>query len=220
MSLIKDCRFFCSWSGGKDSCLALYRAIEEGGRPRFLLTMLTEGGQVSRSHGLPLALLQEQSSALGIRLVVRDGSWDGYEAAFISALRELKKDGVEFGVFGDIDLEAHREWTERVCSVVGIRSYQPLWQKGRSDLLEEFFEAGFKATIVAVKDGVLDRRFLGKVLNADIVRQFTDAGVDACGENGEYHTVVTDGPIFSARLCLNVKKQVLRNGYWFLEVSI
>ena len=220
MIAIKDRSFFCSWSGGKDSCLALYYAIGQGGRPRFLLTMLTEDGQRSRSHGLPITLLQKQASALGIWLIVRSTSWDDYEQTLTSALLEFKKGGVEAGVFGDIDLEAHRQWTQRVCSVADIQSYQPLWKKPRRDLLDELLDAGFKATIVAVKNGVLDKQFLGKILDADTICDIEKTSIDICGEQGEYHTVITDGPIFSTPLDLNTKKQILRDGYWFLDVDV
>lgn len=217
--LIKDCPFFCSWSGGKDSCLALYRAIQEGGQPRLLLTMLTEDGERSRSHGLPVSLIRKQALALGIPLVVRTASWDDYEATFISALCDFKKKGIEAGVFGDIDINAHREWVERTCSLATVQSYHPLWKKVRRDLLEELLEVGFKATIIAVKEGVLDRRFLGQVLHGDVITEIESAGVDASGERGEYHTVVTNGPIFSSEIHLKKKEQVLRDGYWFLDVS-
>ena len=217
---IKNRTFFCSWSGGKDSCLAFYRAVGQSGRPRFLLTMLTEDGQRSRSHALPINLLQKQASALGIQLIVRSTSWDDYEKTFISTLLEFKKDGVQAGVFGDIDLEAHRQWTQRVCSVADIQSYQPLWKESRRDLLDELVGAGFKATIVAVKNDVLDKQFLGKTLDTDAIREIEKTGIDICGEEGEYHTVITDGPIFSTPLELNTKKQILRDGYWFLEVDV
>ena len=114
MILTKNSPFFCSWSGGKDSCLALYNAICQGGKPRFLLTMLVEDGKRSRAHGLPVTVLEKQDSAMGIPLRVRSTSWDDYEQTFISALMEFKKDGVQAGVFGDIDLEAHLQWTQRV----------------------------------------------------------------------------------------------------------
>ena len=219
MTSIKGCPFFCSWSGGKDSCLAMYHAMREGGRPRFLLTMLTEDNERSRSHGLPVTLIRKQALALGIPLVVRATSWDDYEVTFLSALREFKRQGVEAGVFGDIDIDAHREWVEQVCCSATIRPYQPLWKQARRRLLEELFETGFKATIVVVKEGTLDRRFLGKTLDADVVSEIEEMGIDSSGEQGEYHTVVTDGPIFSAPLHLDMKRQVLRDGYWFLEVS-
>jgi len=212
--------FFCSWSGGKDSCLALYRAIKEGGRPRLLLTMLTEGGERSRSHGLHITVIENQAEALGIPLITRSATWNDYEREFISALCELKKDGIESGVFGDIDIDDHRKWVERVCSSASIKPYLPLWEKARRGLLEELLEAGFTITIVAVQDGVLDKRFLGKVLNASVIEEIEREGIDASGEEGEYHTVVTDGPIFSHPIHLEIGKQVLHDGYWFLNVSV
>ena len=220
VSMIKDCSFFCSWSGGKDSCLSLYRAIKEGGRPRFLLTMLREEGERSRSHGLPVNLIRQQASSLGVPVVVRSSSRDDYEKVFFSALCEIKEEGVEVGVFGDIDLEVHREWVERVCSSGGVSPYFPLWQEDRRVLLEELLEAGFKATIVSVKEDVLDRDFLGKTLNMEVIKEMESVGIDASGEAGEYHTVVTDGPIFSTPLRLEEKGQIFRQGYWFLDVSV
>jgi uncharacterized protein (TIGR00290 family) len=212
--------FFCSWSGGKDSCLALYRAIKEGGRPRLLLTMLTEGNERSRSHGLPVNLIQKQASALGIPLVTRAATWDSYEREFISALREIKKEEIAVGVFGDIDLEDHRKWVERVCASAAIQPYHPLWKKERHDLLKELLEAGFTAMIVAAKDGVLDKRFLGRTINEDVIKDIVGEGIDASGEGGEYHTVVIDGPIFSHPINLEMGDQVLRDGYWFIDVSV
>jgi len=181
--------------------------------------MLREDGERSSSHGLPVSLIRTQASALGIPLVVRCASWDDYEAAFACALRELKERGIEAGVFGDVDIDAHREWVERVCGCAGIRPYHPLWKRPRRALLGQFVEAGFKAVIVVVKEGVLDRRFLGKSLDADVVREIEALGIDASGEGGEYHTVVTDGPIFSVPLGLHVRAQVVRDGYCLLDVA-
>ena len=161
MASIEGKDFFCSWSGGKDSCLALHRAIQKGGRPRCLLTMMTEDGHRSRSHGLPLSLLERQASLLQIPLVTRSASWDAYEAVFGAALAELRQTGIEAGVFGDIDLEHHGQWVARVCSTAGIQPFQPLWKQRRRDLVDEFLGAGFQAIIVAVKEGVLDRSLLG-----------------------------------------------------------
>jgi uncharacterized protein (TIGR00290 family) len=211
--------FFCSWSGGKDSCLALYRAIQEKGRPQVLLTMLTEGGERSRSHGLPLTFIQKQACALGIRLISRAASWQDYETTFVSALGAIKKEGIEIGVFGDIDIDSHREWVERVCGSARIRPYHPLWKKARRDLLKEFLAAGFQATIIAVKDELLGPQFLGRTLDAEAVRELEQAGVDASGEGGEYHTVVTAGPLFSSPLPFRLKGQALRDGYRFADIS-
>ncbi len=95
--------FFCSWSGGKDSCLALYHAIENGGNPHSLLTILSEDGATSRSHALPKPLIEKQARSLGLKPVFRSASWKQYEAEFIAALQEFKRSGIEVGVFGDID---------------------------------------------------------------------------------------------------------------------
>lgn len=220
MDPIKNKKFFCSWSGGKDSCLALYRAIQQGGKSEVLLTMMVEDGKRSRSHGLPDTVIQSQAEALGLQSFVRSTSWDGYEQTFVSVLREFKEQDITCGIFGDIDLEAHREWVERICSSVGIQAYEPLWQNARRDLLDEFMQLGFKATIVAVNQGALDNSFLGRTLNRQVIADLESAGVDASGEEGEYHTVVTDGPIFSRPVDLQFKGQVVREGYCFLDVSL
>jgi uncharacterized protein (TIGR00290 family) len=181
--------------------------------------MLREDGKRSRSHGLPVSLIQKQALALDIPLVVRATSWDNYEETFISATREFKKEGIESGIFGDIDLEPHREWVERVCSSVNIHPYEPLWKKKRRDLLKELFEIGFKAVIVSViKEDTLDKKFLGKTLDANLVREIKKSGIDASGEEGEYHTVITNGPIFSSPIHIEIKGQILRSGYWFLNI--
>lgn len=217
---MEDRGFFCSWSGGKDSCLALYRATREGGRPRFLVNMLEDDGRSSRGHGLPVEVLGQQALSIGVPLVARATSWEGYESAFLSVLEEHKGEGVEAGVFGDIELEEHREWLSRVCSIAGVEPHFPLWGMRRNDLLEELFDTGFIATIVAVKEGVLDNRFLGRTLDGALLREFEELGIDACGEEGEYHTVVTDGPIFSTPLLLKTCDRILRDRQWRLNVTL
>jgi diphthine-ammonia ligase len=220
MKSIKNYPFFCSWSGGKDSCLALYYAIQNGGMPKALLTMLREDGERSRSHGLPVNLIQRQAQNLNIPIFVKKTSWNDYEKVFLSTLHEFKKDGIEYGVFGDIDLEPHLEWVERVCSSAMIQPYEPLWKKARLDLLHDFFNLGFTARIVAVKQGVLDTSFLGQILNEQLVKEMEEIGIDASGEKGEYHTVVTDGPIFSSAIHLELKEQFVYEGYCFLDTSV
>ena len=131
-------------------------------------------------------------------------------------MRDFEEGHIAAGVFGDIDIEAHKEWTERVCSLVSMESYEPLWQKERAYLLEALVSLGFKATIVSLKNGVLDKSFLGKTLDRDTIKEITHTGIDPSGENGEYHTVVTDGPIFSCPIKVNLREPALKNGYWFL----
>ena len=180
--------------------------------------MLDESGARSRSHGLALDILQTQASSLGIPLVTRTASWDEYEATFIAALQELKNVGVKAGVFGDIDLEDHRLWEEKVCAAAGIEPRLPLWKTQRTRLLNEFLALGFKAMVIATSDEKMGREYLGRTLDAELIREFDRMGIDLCGEEGEYHTVVTDGPIFSQPLKLRRGEQTLCSGYWFLDV--
>ncbi len=216
---VKDNPFFCSWSGGKDACLALYLAMQEGGIPRYLVTMEYEDGGASRGHRIPIDLIGKQASSIGVPLITRKTSWEGYESALLSILEGLRKEGVETGVFGDIDLEEHRVWIERVCSSVDMNACLPLWGKSRSELIDELLGAGFKATIIAVREDDLDRRFLGKTLDEDLIQEFTELGIDISGEAGEYHTIVTDGPIFSTPLVLEAKGEFFYDHHWFLDVS-
>ncbi len=213
-------QFFCSWSGGKDSCLALHRSIEQGLRPSVLLTMLTESGERSRSHGLSVEILETQAKALGMRLVTVRTSWDNYERNFIAAARELVDEGMSIGVFGDIDLAQHREWVEKTCSKVYVKPLLPLWNTEREILLEEFLSSGFEAIIVSVKDGVLGERWLGRTLDRNMIELFRSSGIDPSGEAGEYHTCVVDGPMFSESVRLKKGEHVLRDGYWFLDLSV
>jgi diphthine-ammonia ligase len=220
MDSINRKNFFCSWSGGKDSCLALYRSIKNGGNPKALLTMMVENGKRSRSHGLPHDVIQSQADALGIPSLVRSTSWDDYEQTFVTTLKHFKEQNIEHGVFGDIDLAPHLEWVERVCSSVGIQAYEPLWQTARQKLLDEFLQLGFKSTIVAIKQDALDNSFLGRTLDKFAISDLKNAGIDASGEEGEYHTIVTDGPIFSRKLDIELNDEVVRNGYSFLDISL
>jgi uncharacterized protein (TIGR00290 family) len=188
---------FCSFSGGKDSCLALWRARQEGLDVRTLLVMMNESGERSRSHGLPRALLQRQADALGARLVTGAAGWRDYEASFLVLLRELRAEGHEVGVFGDIDLVPHREWEEKVCAATGLRAHLPLWQEARADLAREVHALGFRAVVVCVDSRFLEDSFAGREYDEQFLADLPP-GVDLCGENGEFHTFVYDGPGFTA----------------------
>jgi diphthine-ammonia ligase len=211
--------FFCSWSGGKDSSLALHHAILGGGKPRYLLTMMSDDGHGSRSHGLPRSLLEEQARRLGIPIVFRAASWTEYENVFSAALEDFRAKGITDGVFGDIDIQDHRDWCQRVCSARGIRARHPLWQRPRRELLEEFIALGFQATLVVVQADKMGPVWLGRSIDARAIQELEQLGVDPSGELGEYHTVVTDGPIFHAGLKLIPREPVLHDGHWFLSVS-
>ncbi len=217
MDFIDGRSFFCSWSGGKDSCLALYHAIHNGGKPKFLFTMMAEDGERSRSHGLLRSLLEQQSQRLGIPIVLRSAPWDQYEGVFLDALREFKKGGIETGVFGDIDVDANREWVRRVCRETGVEPYHPLWKQARRTLLNEFMDLRFKATVVVIRNDKLSPHFLGSEIDQRTITEMEEAGIDASGELGEYHTVVTDGPIFSSKIALKIRGRKIQDEYSFLD---
>lgn len=211
---------FCSWSGGKDSAFALHEAVRAGARPRLLLSMMVEGGERSRSHGLSRQLLSAQAAALGLPIRFGAASWDAYTAEFQRLLvEEAASAEVGIGVFGDIDLEEHREWVERVCQGAGVGACLPLWQRDRRAFMEELLEAGFEAVIVAVRDGVLPAELLGRTIDAELVAAIEREGADAAGENGEYHSLVVAGPLFERRLEIELGETVLRDGVWFLDVA-
>ena len=167
---------FVSWSGGKDCCLACYRAGASGLQIRYLVNMVTGDGKRSRSHGLKAKWLEMQSQAIGIPLIQRRTEDSNYEAEFKSVLRSLKREGVSAGIFGDIDFSPHREWIERVCSETGIVSYLPLWGEDQKRILKEFIDLGFQAVVVATRADLLGEEWLGRKIDPDFVAELGKLG--------------------------------------------
>jgi len=177
--------------------LALHRALAAGWRVEALLAMFDEGGERSRSHAIPLHLMQAQADALGIALVVGRAGWAGYEMEFTAQLRRFAAQGLTHGLFGDIDLQPHRDWEERVCAAAGLHAELPLWQEPRRALVDELLALGYRARVVCVDARFLGEGFCGREFDAAFLADLPE-GVDACGENGEFHTFVFDGPRFAA----------------------
>ncbi|WP_373048949.1 diphthine--ammonia ligase [Vulgatibacter sp.] len=219
MESIEGKRFFTSWSGGKDACLATWRMVRAGGLPRALLTICREDGARSRSHGLSPAVLRAQADALGLPLHLRAASWSDYEEEFVDALRALRASGIEAGVFGDIEGEAHRGWVERVCARADIEAHLPLWGNERRALVGEFIEAGFEARLVVARQGHLEAGHLGRRFDTDLLAELRARGVDVAGEGGEFHTVVTGGPLFRSPISLREGRRELHSGCFFLELE-
>ncbi len=211
---------FCSWSGGKESALALYRARRSGFAVTRLINMVTEDGTHSRTHGLEADLLSLQAEAIGIPLVQRRTTWNGYEEEFKKVLSGFRADGILRGIFGDIDMDEHRAWVERVCSECNLRPSLPLWLEERENLLSEFIDEGFKAVIVAVDRRYLDDTWIGREIDRAFVNDLKALGgdVDLCGERGEYHSFVYDGPIF--RRPVPFERGTIRSTeeYFFLDI--
>jgi uncharacterized protein (TIGR00290 family) len=184
-----------SWSGGKDSCLALWRAQKLGISVTHLLTALDESGLKTRSHGVNKSLIHCQGQSLGIYNEFISASWQNYEEEFIAKLIQLSDEGITQAIFGDIDLIAHRDWEEKVCAAANIVATLPLWNENRLALVTEFLDAGFKARVTCVDGRFLDESFVGVEFDTQFLDRLPGV-VDACGENGEFHTFVYDGPNF------------------------
>ena len=210
---------FVSWSGGKDSCLSCYRAVKNGLNIRYLVNMASEDGKRSRSHGLSNKVLRMQSEAIGIPLVQRQTTWEDYETKFLNMLKTLKQDGITDGVFGDIDLDEHRQWVEATCAKAAVTPHLPLWMESQDSILEDFYAQGFESIVIATKADLLGKEWLGRKIDLDFINDLKKTkGVTPCGEAGEYHTLVIDGPLFRKRLEISKTRKVLREGHWFLEV--
>lgn len=213
-------RFFTSWSGGKDSCFALMKAHEQGHSPIVLFNMMNENNMVSRSHAIPKAVLEKQADMIDLPLVTKPASWESYETIFIETLKELKSDYlINVGVFGDIDLQAHRDWEEKVCDIAGIEAILPLWQRNRKALVHEMIDAEIEAHIVSCNE-VMGEKFLGRKIDRNLIIELEEIGVDACGENGEYHTLVINMPFFKNRIDITFGKRSHIGNYWFIEMNL
>jgi uncharacterized protein (TIGR00290 family) len=216
---LKRLTAFSSWSGGKDSCHALYRALAEGHEVCALLTMLHEGGAFSRAHGTSRALHERQAEALGLSIHFKSATWEGYEEAFKAEVAQLKSAGIAAGVFGDIDLQEHRDWVEKVCGELAITPLLPLWQEDHAALAREFIGLGFRAVIISVRKGTLPEEWLGRELDHAAIDEMTEMGVDPAGENGEYHTFVYDGPLFGRAVSFRPGAVTEVDGYTWLNLG-
>ena len=212
--------FLCSWSGGKDCCTALYRALDMGAGPARLLAMLNDNGERCRAHGLTADVLEAQAAGMRLPVYIGRANRDDYETAFKEGLRRLAADGAEVAVFGDIDCYPHVEWEDRVCREIGLRLCHPIWDGDRRALLTEFLEAGFTTIIVSVHTDALDDTFLGRELDVDMIDEFAARGIDVCGENGEYHTLVVDGPLFTTPLAPHYDGVRAAGDYHLLDVRV
>ncbi len=212
-------RAFVSWSGGKDSCLALYRALAQGWQVPYLLTMVSREYNRSGAHGVEAAVMQAQAECLGLPMVQRLFERDTYEAEFKSAIAQFKHEGVEAVVTGDLYLDEHRQWIDRVCRETGIGPVRPLWEQPLPGLFQEFVEAGFRAVVVSADATLMGEGWVGRWLDDSFKSDLLASGkVDLMGELGEYHTLVVDGPMFRKRLDIQETGSVLRDGRWFLDI--
>ncbi len=207
-------KLVAAWSGGKDSCFACYKAIQEGHDVSHFLIMMSDQS-TSNFHLIRSDMLDAQSQAMEIPIVKWASTPDTYEQDFKSALLQMKAKGVEGIVTGDVyDVALHEAgWLERICREVGLQPVKPLWHRDTQQILNEFINDGFKATLVRVKLDLLGLDWLGREINRNFFDDVLKLGtVDPCGENGEFHTFVTDGPLFKKRIEILESEKVKLNG--------
>ena len=213
-------RVVASWSGGKESCFACYKAILEGFEVSHLLNFISEDRRCM-SHGIDSKLMIAQSQAIEIPIVQRKVTWDTYEQEFKTVIRELKRIGVGGAVFGDIDIQEHKDWVDRVCKELNIKPVMPLWGRDPEQILTDFIDEGFEAIVVMVKADLLGEEWLGRRVDESFVSDLLKLKnkVHLCGELGEYHTYVTNGPFFKRRIKILDSSRMLKNGYRNLDIS-
>jgi diphthine-ammonia ligase len=196
------------------------KAIEQGYTPSVLLNVMNENGKISRSHGIPASILEAQAKAAQLPIHLISSSWQEYELHFTAALKELKETySVSHAVFGDIDLQPHRDWEEMVCNKVGLTAYLPLWQQDRRSLVMQMLNSGIRTMIVSCNE-VMGVSFIGKTLTPSLIDELEVLGVDVCGENGEFHTLVYDCPLFHKPLQIEVKQALQHDQYYFSELIL
>lgn len=212
-----------SWSGGKDSCLALFRALKSGIKIKCLLNFISREYKRCCFHGIESKLIKLQAQCLGIPLVQKEVTADmkKYEEEFKEAVSELKRENVNKIVFGDIYLLDHVNWVERVCADLAITPIEPLWNQPASNLVREFIASGFKSIIVSAKADIFEENFIGRIIDEKLVCELEKRKICPCGENGEFHTFVIDGPIFKNKIEILESKPVFKDGFWkhwFLDI--
>jgi uncharacterized protein (TIGR00290 family) len=193
-------RAYMNWSGGKDSSLCLQRILEDTSYTvDSLLTSVNSVHNRISMHGVRRELLEAQAASIGLPLLTieleEQPGMKEYEQATIEKVSLLKKKGCTHAIFGDIFLEDLRRYREEKLQDVDVRCVFPLWKISTVELMREFLEQGFKAIVVCVNTQFLDKSFCGRLIDESFVRDLP-GNVDPCGENGEYHSFVFEGPIF------------------------
>ena len=220
---MKKEKIILSWSGGKDCAMALYQLLRsEKYQVTSLLTVLTEGYDRISMHGVPGALLQQQAKSIGLPLekvyIPQQCSMEEYSARMLEKMRQCIANGINTVAFGDIFLEDLRKQREDNLNKISMQAIFPLWKKNTLDLAHEFIEKGFKTIITCCDSKCFDKPIAGRIFNKSFLSQLP-AGIDPCGENGEFHSFVFDGPIFETPLSFTVGQTVLRdNRFHFCDL--
>jgi uncharacterized protein (TIGR00290 family) len=211
-----------SWSGGKDSCLALYELQRAGTcRVAALLTTVTRDYDRISMHGVRRVLLQQQAEALAIPLhevfITKEASNEEYETQLSAALDQYQTRGITEVVFGDLFLEDIKTYRDEFLARRGMTGSYPIWKWDTAATVRRFIDLGFKAVVTCVDGRVLDQCFAGMIIDLDFLVDLP-ATVDPCGENGEFHTFVYDGPNFRQAIPFTLGETVERGPFWFRDL--
>jgi uncharacterized protein (TIGR00290 family) len=216
-------RVIMSWSGGKDSALALAAILNTGQYEiASLLTIVTKDYDRISMHGVRRTLLRQQAEALGLQLeeveISKDTTSEEYESYMTQALSKYKRRGVNSVVVGDIFLEDVRKYREDKLGLLDMHGIFPIWKVDTRELVAGFIRSGFRAITTCVDTKVLGMEFVGREIDNEFLSELP-AGVDQCGENGEYHSFVYDGPFFNRRIEFTIGEKVLReNRFCFCDL--
>ncbi|MDD3013583.1 MAG: diphthine--ammonia ligase [Candidatus Gastranaerophilales bacterium] len=211
-----------SWSSGKDSALCLHEVLESNKYEIIsLLTTVSEEYDRIFMHGVRKTLLDSQAESLGIPLnkvfVSSSPSNDEYEAKMKETLLAYKEKGVGSVAFGDIFLEDLKEYRDKKLAIVDMKGLYPIWKRDSKELVKKFIDLGFKAIVTCVNSKVLDKSFVGRVIDDDFLNDLPE-NVDPCGENGEFHSFAFEGPIFKEKIKFKVGEIVLRDTFYFCDL--
>ena len=211
-----------SWSGGKDSCVALYEIQRESKyRVAGLLTTVTRDYDRISMHGVRRVLLERQAASLGLPLhqvfISQGATNEEYEMKTGEALARYRARGIDSIVFGDLFLEDIRAYRETFLARHNVRGLFPVWKRDTTAFMKEFLEMGFRAVITCVDSRVLDQCFAGRFIDESFLSSLPSE-VDPCGENGEFHSFVFDGPMFTVPVKFSRGETVLRESFWFCDL--
>lgn len=209
-----------SFSGGKDSMLALDRAAQLGWPVSYLLNLYDAASQRVRFHGVRQELIQAQADALGIPLLAYPTQPETFEPVFLSALDDLCQRGVDAIIFGNIHLADVRAWYEERTTGKGLAHLEPLWGEPVGLLAREVVQRGYQAILTSVELARARESWLGQPLSESLIQEFEAASIDACGERGEYHTFVSNGPLFRAPLPIRLGERVSMPGYALIDITL
>lgn len=212
--------FIASYSGGKDSTLALYKAMKKG-TAVGIVVMMEEEGDRSRAHSLFKDILKAQAKAIGVPLYTGSANFKNYEKVFVEILKNAKDKGAEVLVTGDIDLPEEDCWHERVTDSIGLKLGVPLWKRDHKEVVKEFISLGFKTKVITIDTTQgMKEEDLGRILTFDYMKELEERGIDSCGESGEFHTVTIGGPIFKEDIKVEDGEITSDGRYMYLKVEL